>query len=84
MLSPPSVEQTLLESLRPLISERDLLSPSGYEAAREAAGPALRAALATLPDSRDREAVEQALQLLNDDKALRDLLNTYRNLLHRA
>ncbi|HVJ86622.1 MAG TPA: hypothetical protein VM452_13315 [Caulifigura sp.] len=84
VLSPPSVEQSLMESFRPEITERDLLSPAGYESAREQAGPALQGALSSLPDSNDRQSVEQALQLLADDKSLRDLLNTYRNLLHRA
>ncbi len=84
VLSPSTIDQLLIESFRPEITERDLLSPPGYEAARDNAGPALRDALATLPDSQDREAVEEALKLLADDKSLRDLLNTYRNLLHRA
>jgi hypothetical protein len=84
VLSPPSIEQSLVESLRPEISHREMLSPPGYEAARDAAGPALEAALSQIPDSNDRKVVERALQLLKDDRSLRDLLNTYRNLLHRA
>lgn len=84
VLRPASVEETLVESLRPEISHRELLSPPGYEAAREATAVALQQVLPQLPDSRDRTAIENALQLLSDDKSLRDLLNTYRNLLHRA
>lgn len=84
VLNPPSVEQSLMESFRPDITQREILSPSGYEMARDQAGPALKDALSKLPDSNDRQAVESALQLLSDDKSLRDLLNTYRNLLHRA
>src|SRR5262245_1462915 len=51
VLSPRSVEQDLVESLRPDISHREILTPPGYEAARDAAGPALEAALSQIPDS---------------------------------
>jgi hypothetical protein len=84
VLNPTSVEQSLLESFRPTITEGDLLSPAGYEAARAAAIPLLKKALSETPDSNDRKSIEEALELLAEDQSLRDLLNTYRNLLHRA
>lgn len=84
VLTPPSVEQALIASLRPDITQRDILSPVGYEAARQGAAAALNAAGRSTTDPAQREVIGRALDLLDNDRGLQDLLSTYRNILHRA
>lgn len=84
VLSPPSVEQALVESLRPEIANREMLSPSGYQAAREFCVADLQRSLSMATTQEERGAIERAIQLLSDDNSLRDLLDRYRSVLHRA
>jgi hypothetical protein len=84
VLSPPSVEQALVESLRPEIGNREMLSPSGYQAARDFCVADLQRSLSSATTQEERGAIERAIHLLSDDNSLRELLDRYRSVLHRA
>jgi hypothetical protein len=84
VLYPPSAEQALLASCRPEVHQADVLTPTGYQSALDAARGALAEALARTGGGPDRDKLEAAAKLLEEETALRDLLHTYRHLLQRA
>lgn len=84
VLYPPSIEQALAEALRPDVQDREVLTPGGYRQALDDSAAQLRAAAGAAADPADRAALEAGLAILREDAGLRDLLATYRNLLHRA
>lgn len=84
VLYPPSVEQGLLDSCRPDVHNPDVLTPGGYQTALENTRSRLQDALKRATTAEDKAKLQGALALLQEDAGLRDLLNTYRHLLHRA
>ena len=84
MLFPPSLEESLAEAFRPDVANRDVLTPGGYQGAVDGAVGDLRAAAAKATDPAEKAKLESALAVLKDDASLRDLLNTFRHLLHKA
>ena len=84
VLFPPSLEQSLVEALRPEISQREILTPVGYEAALAETAQQLEQAARENADTTQRERLQQASDLLQDEMELRELLRTYRHLLHQA
>jgi hypothetical protein len=84
LLYPRSFEQTLLDELRPDVEHRGLLTPGEYHDMADVALAELRAALEQATAADAREALQSAIALLEEDKSLRQLFNTYRHLLHRA
>ncbi|MEM1305691.1 MAG: hypothetical protein AAGG46_12385 [Planctomycetota bacterium] len=88
VLTPPSVEQELIESFRPEITNRDVLTPVGYQSALKSSRGKLEQLakrLAAEPDqSAVRDAVRKAVERLDDELVRHDLISTYRNLLVSA
>lgn len=84
VLYPPSVEQTLIDSCRPDVQNLDVLTPGGYQSALDDARSLLKEALTRNGSTEEKEKLEGALALLQEEAELHDLLNTYRHLLHRA
>ena len=84
VLFPPSVEQSLVESFRPSVSHRRLLTPTGYHAAHAECKQELSAALEKLGDRPDGAKLKAMADLLADGEQLTNLLYTYRHLLHKA
>jgi hypothetical protein len=84
VLYPPSIEQGLVDSCRPDVQNPDILTPAGYQAALEDTRNRLRDALKRATSQEDKQKLQAAVDLLQEDASLRDLLNTYRHLLHRA
>ncbi len=84
VLYPDSMEQTLLRSLRPEITHRELLSATRFQAMVEQAQESLRKKLAQIDAREDRKKIRRAIDALGEMKDLRDLLNGYRHVLHRA
>ena len=84
VLYPPSMEQSLLESLRPDVNERDVLSPHKYETLVDLTQQGLSEAGLSLDSAEAQDQIRDTAQLLEEEKDLRGLLNTYRHFLHRA
>ena len=84
VLYPDSLEQALLRSLKPEVKHRDLLSATRFQAAVEQAQEGLRKTLAQIDSREDRKKIRRAIDVLEEMKGLRDLLNAYRHVLHRA
>lgn len=84
LLYPRSFEQTLLGELRPDVEHRGLLTPSEYHDMADVALAELRTVLEQATAQEARESLEAAIALLEEDKSLRQLFNTYRHLLHRG
>jgi hypothetical protein len=84
VLYPPSVEQGLVDSCRPDVQNPDVLTPGGYQRALEDTRAKLQEALKRATSPEDMSKLQSAIALLQEDAGLRDLLNTYRHLLHRA
>lgn len=77
ILTAPSLEAVLLRDLRPVIANLDLLIPARYGALLGSTLDALRA----LPGERRSAPVEALAGLLVEERALRDMLDRYRNVL---
>ena len=84
VLFPPSVEHSLLESFRPSVQQRQLLTPSGYNAAHTDCRNDLQHAIEKFGDRPEGEKLRNVADLLANSAELTNLLNTYRHLLHQA
>ena len=84
VLFPPSVEQSLVESFRPALSQRQLLTPNGYHAAHSECQQELQQQIEKLGERPDAGKLQAVADLLTDGEQLTNLLNTYRHLLHQA
>ena len=84
VLFPPSIEQQMVEGLRPTITDRSILSPSGF-------ADTLKSARRELQQERDaaaagtrRDKLDKAIDQLDANEQMRQLLGTYRHVLQRA
>ena len=84
VLFPPSLEQSIVDSFRPEITNLDLLTPVGYESALCECEELLHQQLQESTNSKTKEALQQLKELLGEEQELRTLLRTYRHLLHKA
>ena len=84
VLFPPSVEQALVDSFRPEVHNRAMLTPVGFSDALKATMSDLREAANQEISATDKHKLQDAMNLLEEDRGLRDLLGTYRQILHRA
>ena len=82
VLYPKSLEQQMLDELRPNLSNRDLLAPTTYSEMVDVSRDELKSA--AKEGNVKKEDLDKALAVLAEDQALRELLSTYRHLLHRA
>ena len=84
VLFPPSVEQSLVDSLRPELGHRSLLTPTGYHTAHAECKNDLQNAIESHQGRPDAEKLQKVADLLAGGEELTNLLNTYRHLLHQA
>ncbi len=84
ILYAPSWQQQLLDAIRAQVQNREMLMPARYHSMIEAAQEHLRLAAEKEDDEEGREDLEEAAKFLDGAKELRDLLNTYRHLLHKG
>lgn len=84
ILYSPSWQQQLLDAIRTQVENREMLVPARYQAMLESAQEHLRLAAEKEENDEDREDLEAAAKFLDGAKELRDLLNTYRHLLHKG
>ena len=84
VLFPPSVEQSLVESFRPEVANRQLLTSTGYHGAHETCMDELCQAIEKYGDRPEGAKLQKMADLLDAGADLYNLLNTYRHLLHQA
>lgn len=86
LLSQPSTDSFLEESIRPALDDRDLLLPVKFRQAMDSALGTLReeaqARQADNPES--ARQLNRAVRLLNEEVGLRDLLQMYRSALYQG
>ena len=84
LLFAPSVEQQLFESLAPELKHREILNPTFYHATLENCRRDLETLATEQQDPAIRERLERAVEELQQESELSQLLTTFRSLLHKA
>lgn len=84
LLYPPSIEQALLDSLRPELDDRRILNPVEFHAALERCHTMIEERIIQDPTNPHCEVLRDALDELGQELELRGMLMTYRHLLHQA
>lgn len=84
VIQTPSLEDHILASLKPEISDKNVIIPSRYGPMIEETYEALRQAAEKSQSDTNTDLLEEAAHLLEEDQELMQLLMTYRNLLHKA
>ena len=84
ILSPPTVEQTILESLQPVCHNSNLMTPTGFQAAHERCRFELQTKLDKLQGTADGNKIERLIKLLDEKQDLSELLVTLRKLLQQV
>jgi len=77
-------DQRVLSALRPLIRNRDILSPGRYLSLADELPEALEEEANRTADPHAQQDLRNAARLLREEKELRDLLMTFRHALHKA
>ncbi len=84
VLFPETIEQSMVESFRPEIMNRILLSPTGFHAAHKQCCEDIQEAYKTYAGRPEGTALEELAELLDDGAELNALLSTLRHLLQQA
>jgi hypothetical protein len=84
LLSPPTVEESVLESFRPPLKHRQLLTPAGLFQAAKTCREELQAAVEKEPRAAEAEKIQNLLTLLKQKQDLAELLIQLRQLLQQA
>ena len=80
----PSVEEAALDRLRPAVGDRNILAPGRYNRLSEEVELELRDHIEQTPNDPDNPKFDRLARLLDDERSLRDLLDQYRNVLHKG
>jgi hypothetical protein len=84
VLYQPSVDESILDQLRPVVSDRNILAPGRYGRLSEETEVQLREHIEQTPTDPDNPKFERLARLLEDERGLRDLLDQYRHVLHKG
>jgi type III secretion protein X len=86
LLALPNMESFLEEAIRPDLNDPDLLMPGNFKKTHDAVLQGLQqgAEDARSSDPDGAKVLNRAIRVLNDDKALRDLVHDYCNALHQG
>lgn len=84
LLSARSLESRLLESLKPMIPNREILLPGRYHSLADDTQSFFDNAAQHAPDEETRHCFREAASLLKEEQSMRDLLLMYRHSLHKA
>ena len=80
----PNLESHLLNSLQARVDDKTILIPSVYRSLITESRKALRKSAKKAGPWTNKKVLEEAAELLDGEEDLMDLLNTYRNTLHKA
>ena len=86
LLALPNMESFLQQSIRPDLGSGELLMPANFQRAHDSTLKTLQQAADEVRTS-DPDALKQlnrAIRVLQDEKSMRDLINDYRNALHKG
>lgn len=85
ILLPPTVEQSVLDSVRPEVKDRNLLTPVGFRDAHDVTQVDLKERQLKFPrGTKEHEKLDKLLDFLDEKQDLNELLNRLRTLLQRA
>ena len=84
VLKPATIEQTIVDGLKPTTTTRDLLNPTKFRTAHNDAVGRISAALNEDIDAESAEKLMKLASLMNEKGGLTDLLTQLRQLLHQA
>jgi hypothetical protein len=79
-----TLENLILAWLRPSLNDKNIIIPARYQAMLQEVHQRLEQMLTEMDDAESRQALQDAVSLINEEIEHRGLLNTYINLLHRA
>jgi type III secretion protein X len=82
LLARRSLDDALNDAIRPKITQQAILSPDGFRGALAGAEEALRRIDG--PPADEGKMVNRCIRLLSDERALRDLVATYRSALFQG
>jgi|SRR5688572_10509105 len=80
----PSVEEAAFDKLRPAVGDRNILAPGRYNRLSEEVELELRDHIEATPHDPDNPKFDRLARLLDNERSLRDLLDQYRNVLHKG
>jgi len=80
----PSLDRRILATLKPDLQDKNILIPTRYHAILQDVHKKLKEEALKRKSEKGGEALEHAAGLLEDEKELMALLDTYRNLLHQG
>ncbi len=80
LLRANSIESGILQALKPALPNKEIFSPSRFNALLDEAASSLQG----LPAADSDPDLREALALLQADRENKDLLNLYRSLLHKG
>jgi hypothetical protein len=84
LFNAPSLENFIAGLLKPSLKDKGLLIPARYQVALRHVRDLLKQMAEGADDSEEGRTLEDAAALLEQEDGLMELLNTYRNILHRA
>ena len=84
LLALPNMASFLQNSIRPEIGDGDMLLGANFREAHQSALKSLQTEAEKCDDPAGKKLLNRATRLLQDDKALRDLVDEYRNALHQG
>jgi len=86
LLAMPNLDDFLDQATRPELANRDLLMPTRFRQVMDSTQATLRQAVAEAQDSAPESAklLNRAVRLLNEEGALRDLVQMYRSVLYQG
>lgn len=76
-----SLEEQMLEHLAPVLVNREITAPSRFRDVARSARDSLRSLAEHLESPEEKEILRKALALLHEQKTLKDVLDSYRQLL---
>lgn len=84
ILSPPTVEENILDSFRPTCHNRDLFTPTGFQMAHDRCQFELQTKLDKLRGTAEGDKVQKLMKFLDEKQDLTELLTTLRKLLQQV
>lgn len=86
LLALPNLDDYLDQSIRPALDNRDLLMPARFRQVMDGALATLQrqAGAASDGDPETARVLNRAVRLLNEENALRDLVQMYRSVLYQG
>lgn len=84
LFNAPSLDDQILSLLKPALLNKNILIPARYQALLKSIQRKIKKAAEKNKSGKGERALAEAAELLEEEQELLELLNTYRNILHKA